>query len=104
MNTFLSILPVAVLVAVLAGMGLPAWSAALAAFAVATVEAVVAFGLSFGAIVRCAAAGASTGLFPIGLVIVAALFTYALTVESGAISETVFRKVARENQIRELGL
>ena len=80
-------MPIAALVAALAGFGLPAWCSALAAFAVAALEASLAFGLPSSDILRCVAAGASTGLFPIGLVIVAALFTYALTVESGAISE-----------------
>jgi len=87
MNTLLSLLPIAVLVVALAGLGLPAWCAASAAFTVAALESCIAFGLAPGAIVRCAASGASTGLFPIGLVIVAALFAYALTVESDAISE-----------------
>ncbi len=80
-------LPIAALVVALAVLGLPAWCAAIAALAVAIAEAFFAFGLSFPVIAKCAAAGACTGLFPIGLVIVAALFTYALTVESDAISE-----------------
>lgn len=87
MKTILSILPIAVLVAALAGFGLPAWCAALAAFAVGVVEAVFYFDLSVASVAQCALSGASTGLFPIGLVIVAALFTYAVTVESDAISE-----------------
>ena len=38
-------------------------------------------------IAKCTANGAATGLFPIGLVIVSALFTYGITVESGEIGE-----------------
>ena len=87
MDTMLSILPVAVLVAALAGFGLPAWCAALAAFAAGAAVAAFCFGLPCAAVAQCAASGAATGLFPIGLVIVAALFTYAATVESGAIAE-----------------
>ena len=87
MNVVLSLLPIAVLVTALAVFRLPAWCAAVTAFAVGAAEALFAFGLSFGAVADCAAKGAATGLFPIGLVIVAALFTYGLTVESDAISE-----------------
>lgn len=39
----------------------------------------------FGEILKAAMEGVTTGLYPIGLVIVAALFTYAITVETGGI-------------------
>ena len=83
----LSALPIAVLVVALVWLRLPAWCAALVAFATGALEAFFAFSLPLGKMAECAANGAATGLFPIGLVIVAALFTYALTVESGAITE-----------------
>ena len=83
----ISCIPVAVLVAALAWLKLPAWKAALAAFAVCAVEAFAVRGVSARDMAVCSAKGASTGLFPIGLVIVAALFTYAIVVESGAIAE-----------------
>jgi len=83
----MSVLPIAALLAALSLFRQPAWRAALVALAVGAAEAVFAFGLSCGEIASCAAKGAATGLFPIGLVIVAALFTYAVTVESDAISE-----------------
>jgi len=86
-DALVSILPIAVLVVALVKFRLPAWIAALAAFATGSAVAVAAFALAPGKVAACAAKGAATGLFPIGLVIVAALFTYALTVESGAISE-----------------
>lgn len=59
----------------------------MAAFATGVLEALFAFSLPFGDILACTAKGAATGLFPIGLVILSALFTYAITVESDAISE-----------------
>ena len=83
----MSLLPIAVLVIALTLLKLPAWCAALAAFVTGAVEAVFIFDLSLGAIADCAVKGVTTGLYPIGLVIVAALFTYALIVESDAISE-----------------
>ena len=87
MQVLLAILPIATLVVALAVLKLPAWKAALAAFIIGAAESFLAFGLSAGEIAGCAAKGVATGLFPIGLVIVSALFTYALVVESDAISE-----------------
>ena len=75
------------LVIALVGLKLPAWKAALAAFAVCAVEAFALRGVTLGGIATCSLKGASTGLFPIGLIIVAALFTYAIVVESGAEEE-----------------
>ena len=87
MTVALSILPIAVLVVALAALKLPAWLSALIAFAVGAAEALWAFRLPVGELASCALGGVQTGLFPIGLVIVSALFTYAITVETDAISE-----------------
>ena len=87
MTLVFSILPIAALILALIVFRLPAWCAALAALAVGVAEAFFAFGLSPGAIAGSAAGGVATGLYPIGLVIVAALFTYAVTVESDAITD-----------------
>jgi len=65
----------------------PAWKAALAAFTVGALEAMLFCGVAPAAVAKCMGAGTQTGLYPIGLVIVAALFTYAVTVESGAVGE-----------------
>ena len=82
-----AILPIAVLIVALTILKLPAWKAALSAFIVGAVEAFFFCGLSAHALADCAARGVSTGLFPIGLVIIAALFMYSITVESGAIGD-----------------
>ena len=79
--------PVAVLVVALVVLKAPAWKAALAAFAVGAAEAFLWRGLSFEGIATCAAQGVLTGLFPIGLVIFAALFTYGVTETSGAVAD-----------------
>ena len=86
-NVAISILPVAVLVFMLTVVKSAAWKAALAALAVGSIEAIAFNGLSLQDIARCTMNGTATGLFPIGLIIVAALFTYAVTVESGAVDE-----------------
>ncbi len=87
MSFILSLLPVVVLVVALVVLKAPAWKAALAALAVGVAEALLWRGLTVGKLVDCAVQGVSTGLFPIGLVILAALFTYAITETSGAISD-----------------
>ena len=87
MTTVLSIAPILVLVIGLAALRLDAWKAALAALLVCVVEALLWKELSIGNIAIAAAKGVSTGLYPIGLVIIAALYTYAVAVESGAMEE-----------------
>ena len=87
MAFLLSLAPVAVLVVALVVLKVPAWKAALAAFAVGAAEAFFWRGMMLGDIAVYAAQGASTGLFPIGLVVFAALFTYGVTENSGAIAD-----------------
>lgn len=87
MEIFLSLLPILVLVVALAVFKLAAWRAALLAYATAAALAFFWKSLTAGKIAAAALNGGATGLFPIGLVIIAALFTYAITVESGAIAE-----------------
>lgn len=82
-----AILPIVVLIVALTILKLAAWKAALLAFAVGAAEAFFFCGLSASALATCAARGVATGLFPIGLVIIAALFMYSITVESGAIGD-----------------
>lgn len=87
MTTVLSVVPILVLVVGLVVLRLNAWKAALAAFVVCIIEALLWKGLSVGDVAIAAAKGVSTGLYPIGLVIIAALYTYAVAVESGAMEE-----------------
>ena len=87
MTVLLSFLPIAVLIAALALFKLAAWRSALLAFAAGAGLAFFWESVGAGELALASAKGAATGLYPIGLVIIAALFTYAVTVESGAISE-----------------
>ena len=87
MDFLLAILPILVLIAMLAGLKLPAWKAALIALATGVAEAWAWQGVGVKTMAAEMLKGVQTGLFPIGLVIVAALFTYAITVESGAIED-----------------
>lgn len=86
-RALLSASPIAVLVAALVALKRPAWQAALLALAAAAAGALAFFGLGAGETAASALRGASAGLFPIGLVIVSALFTYSVAVESGAMEE-----------------
>lgn len=83
-NMIISLLPILVLIVVLMLMKRPAWQAALAAYVVVIVEALVQ-GMPLGSIAKASLNGAGTGLFPIGLVIIAALFVYNVVCESGHI-------------------
>lgn len=83
----MNFLPIIVLVIALTVLKQPAWKAALLAYATGAAEAFFLGGLSASALADCAARGVATGLYPIGLVIIAALFMYSITVESGAIGD-----------------
>ncbi len=84
MDAFLSILPILVLLLALAALKLAAWRAALLAFASGAAIALFWKSLGVRELAEAAAGGVATGLFPIGLVIIAALFTYAVVEQSGA--------------------
>ena len=87
MTESLSVLPIAVLVAALAVFKAPAWKAALLAYFSGAALAHFGAHLGVAEIAGASLQGVGTGLYPIGLVIIAALFTYAVTVESKAIEE-----------------
>ena len=87
MSIILSFLPIAVLIVTLALLKLAAWRAALLALATGAALAFFWKSIGGGDIAMASLKGAATGLFPIGLVIISALFTYAVTVESDAITE-----------------
>jgi len=57
-----------------------------------------------GEILNAALAGVTTGLYPIGLVIVAALFTYAITVETSGIAtiRSGFSKISDDARVMAL--
>ena len=88
MKTFLSLLPILWLIAALSVLRLKAWQAALSALAVGLVVSLAAFrtGLPPAKIPASVCDGVLFALHPICLVILAALFTYAVTVASGAMA------------------
>ena len=85
-DVLLSVAPIAWLVVALSVLKLKAWQATATALAVAVAIALVFFraALPPSSIPSVAAEGVAFALCPICLVVLAALFTYAVTVESGA--------------------
>ena len=94
LSTLLAALPLVVLLGLLAGCGWPAWRAALAGLVTALVVAMVPVGMPADAALAAAGYGAAFGLFPIGWIVVAAMFLHSLSEEAGAL-EVMKRSVTR---------
>lgn len=85
LSTLVAALPLFVLLGLLAVAGWSAPRAAVAGLATALGIAVGVVGMPGDAALASAAYGAAFGLFPIGWIIVAAMFLYRLCVEAGAL-------------------
>jgi lactate permease len=94
LSTLVAMLPLAALLGLLAGAGWSAHAAAGAGLAAALAIAVGIVGMPADAALASALHGAAFGLFPIGWIIVTAMFLYQLTVEAGAL-EIMKRSVTR---------
>ena len=84
-STLVAALPLVVLLGLLACAGWSAIQAATAGLATALVIAVACCGMPADAAVAAALHGAAFGLFPIGWIVVSAMFLYRLCVEAGAL-------------------
>jgi len=93
-STLLATLPLLALLGLLAGCGWSAHAAAAAGLATALAIAVGPVGMPADAALAAALQGAAFGLFPIGWIIVTAMFLYQLSAEAGAL-EVVKRSVTR---------
>ncbi|NBW85365.1 MAG: L-lactate permease, partial [Planctomycetia bacterium] len=85
LSTLVALVPLLVLLGLLAVAGWAAWRAAGAGLAAALVVAVGVVGMPATAAAAAALHGAAFGLFPIGWIVVTAMFLHALSVESGAL-------------------
>jgi lactate permease len=94
LSTIVAMLPLAALLGLLAGAGWSAHAAAGAGLAAALAIAVGIVGMPADAALAAALHGAAFGLFPIGWIIVTAMFLYQLTLEAGAL-EIMKRSVTR---------
>ena len=93
-STFVAALPLAALLGLLAFASWSGLRAALAGLFTALVVAIVAFGMPADAACAAALHGAAFGLFPIGWIVVTAMFLYCLSAEAGGL-EIMKRSVAR---------
>ena len=94
LSTLVAMLPLVTLLGLLAGASWSAHAAAGAGLAAALAIAVGIVGMPADAALAAALYGAAFGLFPIGWIIVTAMFLYQLTVEAGAL-DILKRSVTR---------
>jgi lactate permease len=83
LSALVAALPVVVLLGLLAFARVRAHVAALAGLAAALLVAVLVYGMPASLAAAAAANGAAYGLFPIGWIVLAAIFVYDVTVETG---------------------
>ena len=93
LSALLAAVPVVVLLGLLAFAHARAHVAALAGLAAALGVAVLVYGMPAPLALAAAASGAAYGLFPIGWIVLAAIFVYDITVETGKF-DVVKRTVA----------
>jgi lactate permease len=93
-STLVAMLPLVALLGLLAGASWSAHAAAGAGLATALAIAVGIVGMPADAALAAALHGAAFGLFPIGWIIITAMFLYQLTVEAGAL-DVMKRSVTR---------
>ena len=94
LSTLVALLPLVVLLGLLAFAGWSGLRAAAAGLATALAIAVGVVGMPVDAALAAALHGAAFGLFPIGWIILAAMFLYAVCVEAGAL-DVMKRSVIR---------
>ena len=83
LSTLLAAAPIVVLLGTLGLLGWSAPRAAAAGLATALSVAIGVYGMPTGAALASAGFGAAFGLFPIGWIVLMAVFLYVLTVETG---------------------
>jgi lactate permease len=86
-------LPVVILLGLLAFFHVRAHLAAIAGLAISLIVAITVYGMPAPLAVASAANGAAFGLFPIGWIVLSAIFVYDITVETGKF-ETVKHTIA----------
>ncbi|MFM8434093.1 MAG: L-lactate permease [Planctomycetia bacterium] len=93
LSTLVAALPLVVLLGLLAFAGWSALGAAVAGLATALLIAIACCGMPADAALAAAGHGAAYGLFPIGWIVISAMFLYRLCVEAGAL-DVMKRSVA----------
>src|SRR5579872_1537764 len=75
-------LPIFTLLLLLGVLRKPAWISALSGLATTIVVALFLYGMPVGHVVSATLFGAAFGLFPIGWIVIGAVFLYRITVET----------------------
>src|SRR5512133_1150396 len=103
-SALIAALPVVTLLGLLAFFHVRAHLAALAGLLVAIAIAVVVYHMPFTLVSAATAFGAAYGLFPIGWIILNAIFIYQLSVETGGfdVLQTQIAGVSRDRRIQAL--
>ena len=83
LTSIFAVLPVLTLFVLLGGLRMKAQWAALVSLGVAMLVALIVYGMPVGQTVLSASEGATFGLFPIMWIVVAAIWVYNMTVETG---------------------
>jgi lactate permease len=104
LSALVAALPVVVLLGALAFFHVKAHNAALMGLATALVTAVLVYGMPTPLAVGAAVNGALYGLFPIGWIVLSAIFVYDVTVHTGKfdIIRTSITKIASDRRIQVL--
>lgn len=101
LSTALAALPIVLLLGLLGIANWPAPRAALTGLAAAILVATLAYGMPWSMALAAAMYGAGFGLFPIGWIVLNAIFLYTLTVEAGRF-EIVKRSVTGLSEDRRI--
>jgi lactate permease len=104
LSALVAALPVVILLGLLAFFHVKAHIAALAGLAASLLVAILAYGMPVSLALTSAANGALYGLFPIGWIVLCAIFVYDITVETGkfeVVKETI-ANLADDRRIQAL--
>ena len=103
-SALVAAVPVVLLLVLLAVWHVRAHLAALAGLLTAIGIAIVVFGMPAAVALSAAGTGAAFGLFPIGWIVLNAVFTYRLAVETGTFEEikTQIAKLSADSRIQAL--
>ncbi|WP_301861279.1 L-lactate permease [uncultured Megasphaera sp.] len=104
MMVFLAVLPLLWLIIGLSVLKVPAWKACLVAAVISFIVAVVPFAKEPGIMLSGALEGVALAVWPILLVITAAIFTYNLVVKTGAMEtiKTILTSVSPDMRVLSL--
>ena len=102
LTSIFAVLPLVTLFVLLGGLKMKAQWAALISLGVAIIVALAVYGMPFGQTALSATEGAAFGLFPIMWIVVAAIWVYNMTVETGhfAVLRRSFGAISEDQRIQ----